>query len=195
MMLNRRFGFLVAVGLGLASGRWVAAAPPGNEFPVFTLADTNSFLAGTGVGTISSNAPPKLKSASGMRMVAKNLPRPVDQSVDSQAFNNRRTFPAATAGLAGPLRTNGYYLSFIRPLNSANSGQNLTPAVPIIAVTNSPPVSPETFCPPGVYWASPYSGLVLVPEPIDSALVIAPPAGATLDDCAKVPNLHLEPKE
>jgi len=48
---------------------------------------------------------------------------------------------------------------------------------------------------PGLYSATPHSGLVLVPKPVEPSLVIVPAASTQLDDCIVSPHLHLEPKK
>ena len=44
---------------------------------------------------------------------------------------------------------------------------------------------------PGLYSATPYSGLVLVPESIDPAFAVAPGVSTQIDNCIVIPEMHL----
>ena len=48
---------------------------------------------------------------------------------------------------------------------------------------------------PGLYSATPYSGLVLVPKPVDPSFVVVPAASTQLDNCIVSPRVHLELKK
>jgi len=71
-----------------------------------------------------------------------------------------------------------------------------TPEIVFVGVAAHTAQQRETLLPcPGLYSATPYSGLVLVPKPVDPALAVVPAASTQLDDCIVSPHVHLEPKK
>jgi hypothetical protein len=79
------------------------------------------------------------------------------------------------------------------------------PVLPIYRLNSQPvwarlaahaaPQLEKTQQSPGLYLAAPYACLVLVPQKVDSAMVVAPAVGTQADNCIVIPRLRLEPKK
>jgi len=62
-------------------------------------------------------------------------------------------------------------------------------------VISRPQPRETTFPAPGLYSATPCSGIVFVPKQVDAAFAVLPPANKPMDDCIVTPDVQLEPKK
>lgn len=178
----------------LASGGWLAVVSLGDGKSVSETPQVDLAAVVQSSARLDANTLPQKKTAFGLRQARMEFSRADGSSVGNQAVTNSANTPPPIARMPAPHGMDGYALKKIPSRSTVFAATNQTHSAPAIVITNTHSLMPENFPSPGIYAATPYSGLVLVPEPIDTAFVVAPPLDATMDHCFRVPELRLDPK-